>query len=1369
MSKTVNKLDKTENCSWYLGLDMDKTAVGWAVTDESYNLLRRKGKDLWGIRTFEEADTAADRRMARQNRRSLDREKARCRILRSYFADAVSEKDPGFFTRLDNSFFVMEDKDPACLDGYTLFNDKGFTDREYHEAFPTVYHLRSALIRDPDLSADPRLVYLAILHMYKARGHFLFSGLSACDNSGSVEAAFDDFRASAEELLGVSIDSGDQDRVRDVLSDRRSGKKKKAALLSEALGLRKDDPAWKIKDACVKAICGSKVDANAFFPDVEKGLAKFEAGSFEEDAVILMTEAIGEDRNELFVRIKSVYDAAVLQSMLDGHDFISESMIESYNKHHSDLSDLKKLVRKHGSKADYDKLFRSDEEGSYSAYVGKRRAGGDTKRRNMKGRGKDDFYKTVKGIIQSYPDCDEKEYILSEMELGTFMPKQRTKENSIIPNQVHGKELHAILQNAMKHHAFLGETDSSGLTTAERIEELFAFKIPFFIGPVSGKSKNGWAVRKEPGRIYPWNIEDKIDFGATREAFIKGLVRDCTYIGDWKVLPSCSLLYEDFMVLNEINVLCVNGKRLDNGTKNLLFNKLSDGKKLSRKQLFNFLKDRCDGLEAEEQITGADFPLKHARTSYSRYRAVIGDAINTVNGRRLAESCIFLGAVYGEDKAEYRNRLKDAFSDRLSSSQINRIAGFRQTGWGRLSREFLTLNGVEKETGEVFTLINAMETHSMNLQEVLSSSAFTFKEELEARKRESSASLSGFYDVSLEGYYFSAPVRKMINQTLRLLEELIGIMGCPPKRIFFKTLRFDGVKGDEGRTAARVRMLKDLYEKNRAEIENCSEMIEIIDNAAERGMLKSKSLFLWLLQQGIDLYTGIPIPYEQLFNTAVYNRDHIYPKNLTKDDNLLNNIVLTEKGFNSSEKGGAYPVPEKIRKERAALWARLHRQGFINDEKYKRLTSSEDVSDDMRARFIAGQIVENGQAVKGVTDLLRQMSILQNTAIVYSKASNVAEFRAKYDLPKSGLVSELYHAQDAYLDIVVGNIYYTKFSLDPANFVAAWRKDKHRRGYSLSIMGLTDSNVKRDGCIAWEVPDRKAGKAGTIETVKATLRRTSPLMTRQAITGSGQIADLNIIGHDKAKSDGYMPIKASDPRFRNIERYGGYKSPKTAYFILVEHTKGNKRVRTIEAVNREQARIIEKTPSGLTDYCVNTLGLVDPSVRIPKILIQSLLRIDGFDVYLTGKSAAQLVLRNAGNMFLNKEQTKYVRALEKAVPENDYSRITEEKNIALYEVLLDKHMNGLYSRRKNPLGNVLASAQPEFEALPVKDQAFALLQIVQMSAAWGNGAADLRILGLSKSTGVMCISKDVTRCREAVLINRSVSGVYETRTDLLTI
>ena len=88
---------------YYLGLDMGVSSVGWAVTDKNYNLLRVKGKDLWGIREFDEAKTSAERRTHRISRRRRQREVVRIGLLKDYFHDAIHEKDPNFYQRLENS------------------------------------------------------------------------------------------------------------------------------------------------------------------------------------------------------------------------------------------------------------------------------------------------------------------------------------------------------------------------------------------------------------------------------------------------------------------------------------------------------------------------------------------------------------------------------------------------------------------------------------------------------------------------------------------------------------------------------------------------------------------------------------------------------------------------------------------------------------------------------------------------------------------------------------------------------------------------------------------------------------------------------------------------------------------------------------------------------------------------------------------------------------------------------------------------------------------------------------------------------------------------------------------------------------------
>ncbi|MCQ4503721.1 hypothetical protein NON27_26335, partial [Vibrio parahaemolyticus] len=61
-------------------------------------------------------------------------------------------------------------------------------EKEYYQKYPTIYHLRQKLV-DSTEKEDLRLVYLALAHLLKYRGHFLFEGDLDTENT-SIEESF---------------------------------------------------------------------------------------------------------------------------------------------------------------------------------------------------------------------------------------------------------------------------------------------------------------------------------------------------------------------------------------------------------------------------------------------------------------------------------------------------------------------------------------------------------------------------------------------------------------------------------------------------------------------------------------------------------------------------------------------------------------------------------------------------------------------------------------------------------------------------------------------------------------------------------------------------------------------------------------------------------------------------------------------------------------------------------------------------------------------------------------------------------------------------------------------------------------------------
>ena len=89
--------------AYYIGLDIGTNSVGWAVTDPEYNIIRKNGKSLWGVRLFDEAQPAADRRAHRCQRRRYERRTQRIAWLNDVFAAEIAKVDPAFFERLRES------------------------------------------------------------------------------------------------------------------------------------------------------------------------------------------------------------------------------------------------------------------------------------------------------------------------------------------------------------------------------------------------------------------------------------------------------------------------------------------------------------------------------------------------------------------------------------------------------------------------------------------------------------------------------------------------------------------------------------------------------------------------------------------------------------------------------------------------------------------------------------------------------------------------------------------------------------------------------------------------------------------------------------------------------------------------------------------------------------------------------------------------------------------------------------------------------------------------------------------------------------------------------------------------------------------
>ncbi len=581
------------NQEYFIGLDMGTSSVGWAVTDTQYHLLRAKGRDMWGIREFDEAQTSAERRSFRVARRRKQRKQVRIGLLRHYFQNAIFARDPEFYIRMDNSFYRQDDKKTSGRNA--LFNDDGFTDKDYYKKYPTIFHLIMDIIHKK-APQDPRLVYLAIVNIFKHRGHFLNESLSEVENV-DISESWETLREELCQKAEIELPKLDKNTLEDIFctANKISDKEKE---------LKKYINNETKAKAVIKALCGGNANVVDMFDlEVEKDekdeyKIQFSSANYEEKALSLADSLDGEFFDCLS-SMKEFFDLCAWKIIIGGADYLSEARIQNYVKHQDDLRKLKKLIRENKNtlpENTYNDLFRSDKSNSYTNYIGSNNSYYDNKKARRLKKNKEDFYKNIKNLLAKIDDGEDKTYILEEIEKGNFLPKQLTNLNGVIPHQAHLKELKAVLNSAKEYLAFLNETtdDCPRLTVAEQIIEIFKFRVPYYIGPMSENSEknggNGWVIRKDSGRVFPWNMEDKIDDSKTAEKFIENLIGKCSYIADEKVMPKSSLLYEKFTLLNEINAIAINSRRIDAKLKQEIYQELfMSGRSISKNGIKKYL------------------------------------------------------------------------------------------------------------------------------------------------------------------------------------------------------------------------------------------------------------------------------------------------------------------------------------------------------------------------------------------------------------------------------------------------------------------------------------------------------------------------------------------------------------------------------------------------------------------------------------------------------------------------------------------------------------------------------------------------------------------------------------------------------------
>ena len=1409
-----------------IGLDIGTGSVGWCLTDNNGHLLKinRKGDNgktyrnsAWGVRLFASADTAAACRIKRSARRRYNRRRARIIELRKIMSDMIMPVDPNFYARLDEAFLWNEDKSDKAKAPFLLFNDKKLYDIKYYTDYPTIYHLRKYLLETKE-KADPRFIYLALHHMMKYRGHFLFEGQSfeAIDNIKDtfieLEQLINVYVKGKEEIEDNNKNNDTYEAIKICLADNKvKNKDKKENITDIFIKAGYDNKYSKELAAAVLGYefnVGIIVNDNSLTDEDGKALkAKFADAKYEEQEEKL-SDTLGE-RCYIVEALKKIYSWKVLHSILGDSMFLSCAMVDKYEKHGEQLTALKNLFHKYVSQDEYSEFFHQEKnkEGkyivNYANYIkGIKRLNNES---NKNSNANQQLYQSIKKILGKRAADDEVyKNILTEMEQETFLEKINNVDNSAIPYQLNLIEMDKILTQQGVYYKELKDNK-------ELLLKMLSSKIPYYVGPLNNNSNGNrnfaWMTKKagkENEKVYPWNVKDVVDIDVTAEDFITRMTNYCTYLPNEKVLPKESLLYQRYMLLEELSQIRIDGKKLSKEDRKAIINDLFIGKgrvKVSDKDFKEYL-DKVNYVKVNGKgydVTGyqSDDGFACALSSYNKFRRILGYVDE--RNEKMIEDIIYWLTVF-EDKDIVKRKINKQYADKFSDEQLKKILKLKFKGWGRYSAKLL--NGIKGDMGT--TIIEMLEDaderfaycdYCPNFMRIINKDA-KIKQIIDDNR----PIYDGTKDLLevIQDMHTSPANRRGIWQTMKVIEEIIEYIGEKPRQIYIEFAREDDFKAKNKRTDSRKKTVDKALKKLKKEVvdeynENVYKELKQYENR-----LDEEKVYLYFMQNGKSLYTEEKLNLNEPENLEI---DHIIPYSLSDDDSLDNKALVLKK---ENQNKGNKIVKEAFTQsfsdsEMMDYWKNLKKVGLISEKKYNNLQKN-NVDDILTKGFINRQLVETRQIVKSVANLIldyynEQIDVIEVKAslstsvrkmLTYEKKDNNGFWEENKDncmFYKNRNMNDYHHAHDAYLANIIGmyiqkNYPHLQKELNYSQYRRVWRKyyenTKNNNGVNwFATLGKFSSNNEE---AAWYGED-------IIDYMRKIFCYRDVIISKKLEENTGAFySETKYPREDKADSK-LVPLKqgnnmrgANNLKELDTRKYGGYKGGEKAYFVLVKYCiekalkKKVKKEYHMEFVEIPVyiARDIKNKDINLYDYVCDILSeayknsVVDVEIlrnKVPKY--QMIIGENGEEYYLVG--ATEVI--NSKQFVLGGANQQYNRLLNYIMyGENDkwqyiQTELLDEQLTGLYDLLLSKIKDEYKGFSKEA---IRIQEDNSFYKLDVKNKKEFIAEMIKLVQPDSNYPyLGKYSTGLSDRMGRK--SKEKVG-KKITLVDKSVTGLYERRT-----
>lgn len=1333
-----------------IGLDIGTNSVGWAVLDQNNEIIKFKKRNMWGACLFDTAEAAADRRLHRGSRRRYNRRRERIQWLDTFFLDDVLKVDPVFKKRIkDISFLDREDK--KAIVGkqiqYNLFEDDCYTDKEYFKQYPSVYHLRQMLCEEKE-KQDPRLIYLALHHIIKYRGNFLYEGQNFTINDS--QTILQKLELLFQELENYDIWMNDNQvyKMIEIFKERKS-RTLKASYLQELDSMY----TGKQYKAIFKLLLGLKAPIGDIFNETildendKKLTIQLSDVKYTEDKE--KYEERLEGKMQIVNIAHEIYSWIELQEILGGESSISQAMIKKYKDHKRDLKGLKEIFLAYLSKQEYNEFFKNKDKKKihYNAYVhNSGTVNQEVINKKIEQIIKKIIHKTwgieVKDKIENVGEVDETVLtFLQKAKESKLLPKQTSTDNGVIPYQLHLQELEMILTNQMQYYPSLKEN-------YEKLCLLVTFRMPYYIGPISPKQTSfSWAIRQkgmENERITPWNLKKVIDMDASAMEFIRRMTNTCTYLIQEDVLPKKSLYIAKYELFNELNKIRVNGKLLDTKTKMRIYKEIFlRKKKVTIKDIENFY--QCEGIAVTE-IKGMQKEVEFASSLEPWIDFItIFDEINHMNIAMIEDIILWLTVF--EDTKICETKIKKEYTN-ITEKQVKDILKLKPKykGWSRLSKKLLV--DIKSETGHC--ILEVLEFSNDNFMQIINDKTLGFDKQLEEAMKQYKYTFTKEMLAELQG---SPAIKRGIWQSLKIVEEITKVMKHEPKNIF---VEFAREEGEKQRTTNRSKKLEEIYKTIKKEVSLYNETIA--KELTGRNDLDQEKVYLYFLQMGKCMYTGKPLSID---NLSLYEVDHIIPRYLKKDDSIHNKVLVLKKE-NQRKSDDIVLKPEIINNQKN-YWKKLKENGLISSLKYENLTRTH-YPERMIEGFINRQLVETRQISKQVVKIMSD--IFPSINVMPVRAPLISEFRKKHNIYKLREVNDYHHAHDAYIIALLGNymirrfpnIYQGKFNNFKEEFV---NNSIVNNNYSMVLASMNKiSYFAETGEVIWDPSKMK--------TIKKIFYYKDCYITKKLEPQTGKLFDVTVLPGDKQCDKGKTVAKVPVNKYRkDVKKYGGFSGLQNAYYYLVSYHKKKELESRIIGIPIYISMLGQEKEVAYLKMILKTKEI---KILSNKIYKNQLILWKGQLHYLVGPEEVV----NARQLTLDKEHTRILYENRKMIESIHYQEVDSNALNQVYDYILAKYEN-FYKTYASTI-NKFVTFREKFYSLPPRNKIHFIIQMLNISQAKspslninfkskiGLTDKEIKVLELptdlfkereNRKNGKKLLGKDI------VFIHQSITGMYQ--------